>query len=183
MCHYKKSMVHLTNCPFSTVAPVAHASLFYRSFSCLNCLISFALSLIFQPFVPLFSNHHLPLHSNNHHLLNFKHAATVTIHINTMDNHEYTNKSNSTKARIKRKRIMQQKCNTQVQFPVQPTIHPAPQNQLYSDVDLCSTNLHINENTSVYYLAPATEYQSKEFNISFRMNNELTLPNYYLSNF
>ena len=100
-----------------------------------------------------------------------------------MDNHEYTNKSNATNAKMKRKRIMQQKRHTRVQFPVQPTIHPAPLNQLYLDVDLCSTNLHINGITSVHHLALAAEDQSKKFNIPFRMNNELTLPNYYLSNF
>jgi len=68
-----------------------------------------------------------------------------------MDNHEYTNKSNSTKARMKRKRIMQQKRHTWAQFPVHTTVHPAPQN---------------------------IKDHSKKLYIPFRMNYELTLPKY-----
>jgi len=156
--------------------PVIYCSCLYLCSS----LISFAFSLIFLPFVPCFSNLHLPLHSNNHHLLTFDQATAATRHIITMDDHEYTKKSNAANARMKRKRIMQHKRHTYFWFPVQPTIHPTPQNQLYSDADLCSTNLDINKSTSAHHLAPAIEDQGKKLNISFKIKYQLTLPNYYL---
>jgi len=52
--------------------------------------------------------------------------------INLMDDHDYTNKSNAANARMQRKCIMKQKQNTQSHFPVQLSIHPAPQNQVAS---------------------------------------------------
>ena len=73
--------------------------------------------------------------------------------MNNMDNNVYTNKSKSTKARMKRKHIMQQKRHTHAQFPVHTTLHPAPQNAK----DDC-----------------------KKLYMPFRMNYQLTLPKYNL---
>ena len=88
-----------------------------------------------------------------------------------MDDHDYAKKSNATNARMKRKCIMQQKCHIYFWFLVQPNIHHTPQNQLYSDADLCSTNFDINRSISTHHLPPATEEQSKKLstNLFFQM--------------
>jgi len=102
------------------------------------------------------SIYHLLLHSTIHPLLNFKLAVASTIHMNNMDNNEYTNNSNSTKAQMKRKHIMQEKRHTHAQFSVHTTLQPAPQN---------------------------AKDNGKKLYMPFRMISKLTLPKYNLENF
>uniref|UniRef100_A0A0R0JJH4 Helitron helicase-like domain-containing protein n=1 Tax=Glycine max TaxID=3847 RepID=A0A0R0JJH4_SOYBN len=66
-----------------------------------------------------------------------------------MDNNEYTNNSNSTKAQMKRKHIMQEKRHTHAQFSVHTTLQPAPQNAK-DNVIVCDSSDDVNtESTQV----------------------------------